>query len=85
MNSYRSVGRTGPARDHAHAWSVGQLAMGFSHISRTALLPASDELDFVLTGMQAVEYGQITFTRYAKGMGNALGNEAVNEYVAGKL
>jgi len=35
--------------------------------------------------MQAVEHGQVTFTGYAKRMGNALGQKAINQKMAGKL
>jgi hypothetical protein len=59
--------------------------VGFGHEGCSALLPANHELDLALTRMQPVEHSQITFTRNAEGVGDALGDQTVNEKVAGNL
>ena len=53
--------------------------MRFCHVGSAALLPTSDETNGVLPRMQAIEYGQVTFTRHAKGVGHALGDQAINQ------
>ena len=85
MHTDGRIGGAGSARDHAHAGTASEFAVGFGHESRAAFLAASDELNLPLTRMQAVENGQIAFTRNAKCMGYALGQKAVNKKVAGKL
>jgi hypothetical protein len=59
--------------------------VGFGHEGGTALLPVGDEADLLATGMKAVEHREVTFTRDAEGMGNALGHKALNKKMAGKL
>jgi hypothetical protein len=54
------------------------------HEGRPTLLATSDELDAVAVQMKTVEHGQVAFARYAKRMGNALGQEAFDKQVAGK-
>ena len=85
MNADGGVGGARPARDHAHAGSARELAVGFGHEGRAAFLAAGNELDLFALGMQAVEDRQITFTGNAECMGYALGQKAVNKKVAGKL
>lgn len=59
--------------------------MRFGHKSGTAFLAANHELYFVLPCMKAVKHREITFTGNAESMRDALGNEAVNKKMAGKL
>ena len=85
VHADRCIGSTRPSRDHADTGPPGQLAVRFGHKSCTTLLATGYELDLVTPRMQTIEYGKIAFTRYAKCMGNALGQKAVNEKMAGKL
>jgi len=59
--------------------------MRFCHVGSAALLPAGDESNGALPRMQAIEYGQVTFTRDAKGVGHALGDQAINQKMSGDL
>jgi hypothetical protein len=79
------VGGARPARNHAYARPAGQLAVGLGHKGRAALLPAGDKLDLALARMQAVEHCEVAFAGHAERVGNALGQKAIDEEVAGKL
>jgi hypothetical protein len=59
--------------------------VGFGHEGGTALLPIRDETDLLATGMKTVEHREVTFTRNAERMGDALGHKALNKKMAGKL
>ena len=85
VNADRGIGGTRPPRDHANAWAAGELAVGLGHEGGATFLAANDKFDLPLTGMHAVEHGQIAFARHAKGVGHALSDQAVNKKVAGKL
>ena len=52
--------------------------MRLCHVSRATLLPASDKTYSVLPRIEPVKYSQITFTWHTKGMGHALGYQAIN-------
>jgi hypothetical protein len=79
------VGGARPARHEADAGAAGQLALRLGHEGRAALLPVGHEADAVGVCMEAVEHGEVTFTRHAEGVGHALGNQAFNEQVSGEL
>lgn len=60
------IGRARSARDEADAGLAGELAIGFRHIGRPALLPADDEFNGVLAVVEGVQCREILFARHAK-------------------
>ena len=85
MHADRRIGGARAARDHANAGPAGKLAVRLSHKGCATFLAASDELDLISPGMQAVKHCQVAFARYAEGMRHALGNQAIDKKVTSEL
>lgn len=59
--------------------------MRLSHEGCAAFMATGDELDLVTACVQAIKHSQVTFSRHAECMADALCQKAINKKVAGKL
>ena len=85
MHANGCVGGTRSTGHKANARSPCEFALRLGHESRPPLLPTGHKLNAVAVQVKAIQHRQITFTGNAKSMGNALGQEAFNEQVAGNF
>src|SRR6185437_1903101 len=70
----------GPARDEADAGPAGRLADGFGGDRGRALVPADGHRNIAV--VEGVERGEITFTRHAEGLANAVNRQLVDQNLA---
>ena len=85
VHADRGIGGPWAAGHHANARAPGQFAVGLGHEGSTTFLAAGHKFDLPAPGVHAVQHGQIALARHAKGMGHALGYQAVNKKMAGNL
>ena len=76
------IGRPGAAGDEADAGPPGQLAVGFRHIGRAALLAAGDDADPVAQVEQSIEGRDIALSRNAEDCVDAMGEQRVGQDLA---
>ena len=76
------IGRPGAAGDEADAGPPGQLAVGFRHIGRAALLAAGDDADPVAHVEKRVEGRDIALARDAEDRIHAMGEQGVRQDLA---
>ena len=76
------VGGAGPAGDEADAGLARELAKGFGHIGRAALLTAGDEPDRIARVIERIERGQIGFAGHAEDMACAMDPERLDQGLA---
>ena len=79
------VGGTRPPGHKTHAGPAGEFALGFGHKGRPALLAVHHKTDLLTVGMKTIQHRQIAFAGYAKGVGDALFDQALHQQMARQL
>ncbi|CFP48377.1 Uncharacterised protein [Bordetella pertussis] len=82
MHAYAGVGGARPARHEADAGLAGQLAIGFGHEGRAALLAADSQPDVLRIVAQGIQHGQIAFAGHAEGLVHAVDLQRIDQDTA---